>query len=162
MGIYDLSWYAFRLEVTNHLIDMPFSTPLRQPARLLPFSLTPYFTPVLAASPPTEPSLTLPFPHGRQQVPLSQIVRFEGVGNYTYCYFLNESPLLVALSLKIIQGRLPADAFIRTHRKHLLNTQHIQAVLTARWTILLTTGEQFPVARRRVSLLRLKSLTSAD
>ncbi len=101
-----------------------------------------------------EAGLLLPFNDGRRWISLSQIIRLEGVGNYTNVYFLDGSSLLVALSLKVLASRLPADLFMRPHRKHLLNRHCIKAVSAAQLLVVLTTGEQVPLARRRVGVFR--------
>lgn len=101
-----------------------------------------------------QPGLFLPFSLGRHWVLLSQIVRLEGVGNYTTCYFLDGSELLAALSLKVFANRVPAGSLLRSHRKHLLNRQYIEAVSAAELTVLLTNGERIPIARRRITAFR--------
>ncbi|TAE26855.1 MAG: LytTR family transcriptional regulator [Cytophagales bacterium] len=98
--------------------------------------------------------LTLPFPLGRQWTNLAQIVRLEGLGNYTLIHFLDGTTLLVALSLKVFMGRVPVGVFVRPHRKHLLNRQHIETVSARHGNILLTNGERIPIARRRVTEFR--------
>lgn len=99
-------------------------------------------------------SLILPFSQGRRWVPLSEILRLEGVGNYTNVYFMDGSQLLVALSLKVFIDRVPAGSLIRAHRKHLLNTQYIDAVSAAQSLVILTNGERLPLARRRMAGFR--------
>lgn len=98
--------------------------------------------------------LQLPFNDGRRWVDLSQIIRLEGVSNYTHCYFTDAPPLLVALSLKVLAGRLPKGAIVRPHRKHLLNPAYIEAISWGCSEVLLTTGERVPIARRRVTGFR--------
>lgn len=110
----------------------------------------------------SEAGLFLPFPQGRRWVLVSHIVRLEGAGNYTYCHFTDEPPLLAALSLKVLAGRLPGGALVRSHRKHLLNPLYIEAVSPANLKVVLTTGERLPVARRRIRAFRQECRVSAS
>ncbi|KAB7728618.1 LytTR family transcriptional regulator [Rudanella paleaurantiibacter] len=103
---------------------------------------------------PQTQALQLPFFNCRQWVSCSDIVRFEGVGNYTRCYFRDGSKILVARSLKVLSGRLPDGAFVRVHRKHLLNVQFIRSLSVAFCQVIMSNGEQIPVARRRVAECR--------
>jgi DNA-binding LytR/AlgR family response regulator len=99
-------------------------------------------------------ALLLPFQYGRRWVGFQHIVRLEGIGNYTSCVFSDGSALLVALSLRHLQDRLPADGFVRAHRKHLLNRDYIARVSPAKFAIWLTNGDCIEIARRRVAEFR--------
>jgi two-component system, LytTR family, response regulator len=81
---------------------------------------------------------------------LVQIIRLEGMGNYTNFHFADGSELLAALSLKVYAQRVPPGSFMRPHRKHL----YIEAISGPRSEVVLTTGERIPVARRRVEVFR--------
>ncbi len=94
--------------------------------------------------------LYLPFLVGRRWVPLARVIRLEGIGNYTRVFFTNGSDLLVALTLKVLEDRLPAETMMRPHRKHLLNWQYVQAVHPILKEVTLYNGERFSLARRRV------------
>ncbi len=95
-------------------------------------------------------ALCLPFQSGRRWVDLTAIVRLEGVGNYTTCVFADGSALLVALTLRCLQDRIPAGLFVRTHRKHLINRAHVARVQSRRYVVQLTNGDRVDIARRRV------------
>jgi two-component system LytT family response regulator len=53
------------------------------------------------------------------------IVRLEASSNYTNIYFTNNTQLLTAKVLKEFARMLAPFGFIRTHRSHLVNRQHI-------------------------------------
>ena len=95
-------------------------------------------------------ALWLPFQRGRRWVNLTEIVRLEGVGNYTTCVFADGSALLVALTLRCLQDRIPAGLFVRPHKKHLVNRAHVASVQTRTFAVQLTNGERVEIARRRV------------
>jgi len=54
-----------------------------------------------------------------------EIVRLEASSNYTNIYFTNKTQLLTAKVLKDFVKMLEPFGFIRTHRSHLVNRQHI-------------------------------------
>lgn len=58
-------------------------------------------------------------------IPVADIVRLEARSNYTLFYFMNRKPLLSACVLHKYEHQLLPHGFIRTHRSHLVNKQHI-------------------------------------
>jgi two-component system, LytTR family, response regulator len=54
-----------------------------------------------------------------------EIIRLEAKSNYTHFYFRNHKPILTARVLKKYVPQLEPLGFIRTHRSHLVNRQHI-------------------------------------
>lgn len=57
-----------------------------------------------------------------------EIIRLEASSNYTQIYFTNKTKLLTAKVLKEFEEMLEPLGFIRTHRTHLVNRQHILCV----------------------------------
>lgn len=57
-----------------------------------------------------------------------QIIRLESLSNYTYIYFTNHAPILMAKVLHKYEEMLSPFGFIRTHRSHLVNTKYISAI----------------------------------
>jgi two-component system, LytTR family, response regulator len=94
-------------------------------------------------------ALLLPFRGSRRWVAFSQIVRLEGIGNYTTCVFADGSRLLVALTLKRLHDRMPPGAFLRLHRKHLVNRGYVATNQPDEYWLRLTNGDRVAVARRR-------------
>ena len=99
-------------------------------------------------------ALLLPFQAGRRWVSLDQIIRLEGEGNYTTCVFADGSALMVALTIKRLQDRIPAGLFVRPHKKHLLNRAHVADVSTNTFIVSLDNGDKVDIARRRVSAFK--------
>ncbi len=99
-------------------------------------------------------ALLRPFQKGREWVSLDQIIRLEGIGNYTTCLFADGTKLLVALTLRRLADRLPAGLFVRPHKKHLINRAFVTRVYTHRSAVQLINGEQVAIARRRVDQFR--------
>jgi two-component system, LytTR family, response regulator len=54
-----------------------------------------------------------------------EIVRLEASSNYTNIYFTNKKKMLTAKVLKEFEQLLEPFGFVRTHRTHLVNRQHI-------------------------------------
>ncbi|TAE23998.1 MAG: LytTR family transcriptional regulator [Cytophagales bacterium] len=99
-------------------------------------------------------AVLLPFPSGRRWVSLHQIVRLEGQTNYTIVFFTNGTHLLVALTLKRLLERIPADQFVRIHRKHLVNRAFIAPTQSTSFMLDLSNGDSVAIARRRIGSFR--------
>jgi two-component system, LytTR family, response regulator len=97
--------------------------------------------------------LSLPFCGYRKAMPMHRIVRLEGDGNYTHFYFDDGSSLLVSLTLKCIEGRLPANVFARSHKKNLINLLYLQEVSPNRlpFTVVLSNGDLVDISRRKAT-----------
>ena len=95
-------------------------------------------------------ALLLPFEKGRRWVNLGEIIRLEGIGNYTSCIFADGTTLLVALTIRRLQDRIPNGLFVRPHKKHLLNRAYVAGVHPNTFAVSLTNGERVDMARRRV------------
>lgn len=74
------------------------------------------------------PDLMLPFWGYRKKMPMHQIVRLEGEGNYTLFHFADGSHLMVSLTLKKMEGRLSPKVFVRPHKKNIINLMYLQGV----------------------------------
>ncbi|WP_153800127.1 LytR/AlgR family response regulator transcription factor [Foetidibacter luteolus] len=53
------------------------------------------------------------------------IIRLEGEGNYTKFFFINRKPLLTSKTLKEYEEILSGHNFIRIHKSHMVNCQHV-------------------------------------
>jgi len=58
----------------------------------------------------------------------AEIVRLEACSNYTNIYFTNKKKMLTCKVLKEFAAVLEPMGFVRTHRTHLVNKQHIAFV----------------------------------
>lgn len=97
--------------------------------------------------------LNLPFWGCRKLMPMHRIVRLEGDGNYTHLFFDDNSCLLVALTLKRIESRLPANVFVRSHRKNLINLLYLHEISPNRqpFVVSLSNGDCVEVSRRKAT-----------
>jgi len=99
-------------------------------------------------------ALLLPFQKGRRWVSFDQIIRLEGIGNYTSCIFADGSELLVALTLRRLADRLPEGVFVRSHKKHIVNRTHIASIHPLRFSVKLTNSDRVELARRRIGTFK--------
>lgn len=77
-----------------------------------------------------------------------EILRCEGADNYTHFYFLDQKPLLVSKTLKDFADILSDYGFLRIHKSHLVNMQHVTN-LNKEGIIKMSDGTELPVSRRR-------------
>lgn len=74
--------------------------------------------------------ITLVTSEGRYFFCPEEIVRLEASSNYTKIYFSNKTKMITAKVLKEFAAMLEPLGFVRTHRTHLVNRQHILCVTT--------------------------------
>ena len=65
---------------------------------------------------------------GRYFFSPEEIIRLEASSNYTNIYFSNKKKMITAKVLKDFEQMLEPFGFVRTHRTHLVNRQHILCV----------------------------------
>ena len=99
------------------------------------------------------PDLMLPFWGYRKKMPMHQIVRLEGEGNYTIFHFVDGSQLMVSLTLKKIESRLSPKVFVRSHKKNIVNLLYLEGIHPDReqLSISLVNGDRVGVSRRKAS-----------
>jgi two-component system, LytTR family, response regulator len=73
-------------------------------------------------------SITLVTAKGRYFFQPEEIIRLEASSNYTKIYFCNKRKIVSAKVLKDFETILEPFGFVRTHRTHLVNRQHIHCV----------------------------------
>lgn len=102
--------------------------------------------------------LRIPQQGGQCLINPESILRVQGMGNYCKIHFANrQKPLVVSKVLHWVQDRLPPSIFLRVHRSHLINKQHVRQMQGGECkTLLLANGELVDVSRRKSS--KVKSL----
>ncbi|SDD65749.1 LytR/AlgR family response regulator transcription factor [Niabella drilacis] len=78
----------------------------------------------------------------------SEIVRCEGVNNYTHFYFKEKKTLLISRTLKEFEDILCDHGFVRAHKSHLVNISAIER-LDKEGVLWLNNGTSIIVSRRR-------------
>ncbi len=96
----------------------------------------------------------IPYDRGIRLVPAEQIIRVEGLSNYSRIYFSTGHPMTVAKVLHWFEDKLPAQLFARVHRSHLVNRMFVQEINGINYsTLLLTNGETIAMSRRKKVLM---------
>ena len=73
-------------------------------------------------------SISFPYKGGIHRFRSDQIIRLEADSNYTFIHLENRKPVLMAKVLSEYEKVLEHFGFIRIHRSHLVNRQHIADV----------------------------------
>lgn len=93
-------------------------------------------------------ALRLQTPKGRLFFSPGSIIRLESESNYTYVHFADRKPLLVAKVLREFEDLLEPFGFLRIHRSHIINPEHITRI-DAEGGVCLTDEYTAFVSRRR-------------
>lgn len=72
-----------------------------------------------------EQKIVLPQMDGFEVVKMKHIIRAEAADNYTILYLENGKKHTMSKTLKFYENLLSGYGFLRTHKSHLLNTDHI-------------------------------------
>lgn len=78
----------------------------------------------------------------------SEIVRLEAESNYTKLFFTNKKKLLTSRTLKDYDEILRGHGFIRIHKSHLINRQHVVNYL-GEGLLTMADDSQVEISRRR-------------
>jgi two-component system LytT family response regulator len=78
----------------------------------------------------------------------AEIVRLEARSNYTCIHFTNRKPILVAKVLADYEILLSMSGFVRTHRSHLVNREHVLYV-DAKGNIIMKDASRAEISRRK-------------
>lgn len=90
-------------------------------------------------------------------IPLTQVSRIQGAGNYAELKLFNGQNELHDKSMDALAQLLPPDAFVRIHRSHIIRWQDADKLLIepgGRYSLQLKNGEILPVGRSRYKELR--------
>lgn len=98
----------------------------------------------------SQSTITLATAEGRYFISPEEIVRLEASSNYTRIFFTNKTKIISAKVLKEFVEMLMPFGFIRTHRTHLVNRQHILCV-TPEGNIIMKDASVAEISRRMKS-----------
>jgi two-component system, LytTR family, response regulator len=94
--------------------------------------------------------ISLATAEGRYFFQPEEIIRLEASSNYTKIYFSNKTKMVTAKVLKEFATMLEPFGFVRTHRTHLVNRQHILCV-TPEGNIIMKDASVAEISRRMKS-----------
>ncbi|WP_052308790.1 LytR/AlgR family response regulator transcription factor [Runella slithyformis] len=80
------------------------------------------------------------------------IIRLEGVRNYTRFITTHQQPVMTCRSLGMYHERLPLQ-FIRVHKSHVINSRFIRSIDKDKDCIFMADGSSVPIARRKRSFI---------
>ncbi|PCJ24498.1 MAG: DNA-binding response regulator [Flavobacteriales bacterium] len=99
----------------------------------------------------THQKIGIPDGEGLNFVKISDIIRFQSDGSYTYMHTVNsQKPTLISKPIGDYQEILTNESFIRIHRSHLINLQHVDKYIKGEggYTIM-SDGSRVEVSRRK-------------
>lgn len=93
-------------------------------------------------------------------VPLNQIVRIDGSGNYSIVHLANHSKTTITKTIGEFEKQLPKNLFIRIHNSHIINLNFIKSYNKAsrNGSILMVDDFEVPISASRKELLENKIL----
>jgi len=109
---------------------------------------------------PTDPKIGLATGDRVEFVEVKSIIRCQGECNYTNLYFTDKKPLLVAKSLIEFEELLGEYNFIRVHKTHLINLNHVASFnRNDAGILIMSNGDKVSISRRRkdFTISQLKS-----
>lgn len=80
---------------------------------------------------------------------INDILHLEAESSYTHIHLANRKPFIASKTLKHFEDMLDEFKFIRTHKSHLVNPQHITRISNDNEFVLLTDGTKVEVSRRK-------------
>lgn len=87
---------------------------------------------------------------GITEIWLNNVIRIQSCSNYSRIFFADKTyPLTVSKVLQWFEDNLPPETFVRTHRTHIANRQHIHKISLDTHRIHLSNGEQISISKRR-------------
>lgn len=100
-----------------------------------------------------EPALLIQKKESILRLPIKNIIYVEGNKRYQLLHIKNEAnPVSVIRSMELFETELAAYDFLRIHKGYLVNYKYIQEIGDGLAT--LTTGEQLPVSRRKITSIK--------
>lgn len=104
--------------------------------------------------------IAVPSSEGVQFFQVADILRLEAEGSYTRIVLLARKPFIASRTLKHFEEMLETFQFIRTHKSHLVNNEHIKGMTSDRDFVVLSDDSKVEISRRKkeevMQLLGLK------
>jgi len=95
--------------------------------------------------------IAIPDGEGISFIKITDITHFKSDGSYTYLYSLNNNkPILISKPIGDYQEMLENEPFIRIHRSHLINIQHVEKYIKGDGGYaIMSDGTKIEVSRRK-------------
>jgi two-component system, LytTR family, response regulator len=95
---------------------------------------------------------------GIYHLPLHQIIRLKASSNYTEIFLSDKKKIVTAKVLRLFAEQLEPFGFVRTHRAHLINKEHIRCVQSN--GVIMMNDDSIAATSRRMRQQVLKLLTA--
>jgi two-component system LytT family response regulator len=94
--------------------------------------------------------IVLPLLDGFEVVQVKDIIRCKAEDNFTYFFMLDGSKQLICRTLKFYQEMLKDFDFVRTHKSHMVNVQHIKRYKKGKGgQVIMIDGTEIDVSAKR-------------
>ena len=94
--------------------------------------------------------IVLPSSDGFEFLNIKDIIRCESDSNYTRIILMDEKPMLVSKTLKLIEKLIDSSQFVRIHNSHLINVEYIKKYKKGKGgSITMINGDLVPVSRTK-------------
>jgi two-component system LytT family response regulator len=93
--------------------------------------------------------IAVPSMEGVQFFNVTDILRLEAEGSYTRIVLTNRKPFVASKTLKHFEEMLDDFNFIRTHKSHLVNQEHIKGMTSDREFVVLSDDSKVEISRRK-------------
>ncbi|MFD1551570.1 hypothetical protein DNU06_03305 [Putridiphycobacter roseus] len=85
-----------------------------------------------------------------EAISLEDIIRIESEGNYSTIYTLNRNRIVISKSIKQLEENLSSDLFVKTHKSHIINKNHIKRYVKLEGGYFeMSDASQVPLSRRK-------------
>ena len=84
---------------------------------------------------------------------VEEIVHVSGSSNYSTFYLTGGEKIMASKGLKYFEDMLPENRFFRSHQSHLINLRFLKRIWHQDGVVVLSSGEQVPLARTRKNKL---------
>ena len=93
-------------------------------------------------------SIGIPSNDTVQLTDLRNIIRCEANGNYTYVHFTDRDRIIIPKTIKIFEGILSENGFVRIHQSHLINKMYLSEIRVKDSQVLLKNGDLLSLSRK--------------
>lgn len=105
----------------------------------------------------SNPKIALPTGNQVDYVPIANIIRCRGEGNYTHFYLKSGKALMVSKTLKEFEELLKEHRFLRVHQSHLINVRFVKSYVKSNGGFLrMEDQSEIPISRQRKEFVLAK------
>ncbi len=101
-------------------------------------------------NPYSKPKICIPYNDEVFLVPVSEIIRLQSEDNYTHFFLKDGRKLTASKTIKSFEKPLENYSFLRIHRSHIINMNHIEKYVRGEGgSVVMEGGAQIEVSRRK-------------